>query len=92
MVTIPRLEINTAEMKFFGNDGCNDYFGGIRELTESKISLGNIGTTRKMCPDMEMPGRYQNAISKIEAYAFDKQYLILSDSAGNELLAFIKTD
>jgi heat shock protein HslJ len=92
MVSVPRLEINTSEMKIYGNDGCNEYFGSISELTEKRIAVGNIGSTRKMCPDMEIPQRYNNALSKVEAYLFDKQILVFKDSEGNEVLAFMKAD
>jgi heat shock protein HslJ len=92
MVEVPRLEVNLSEMKIFGSDGCNNYFGTILELTEETIAFGGVGSTRKMCPDMEVPQHYNEALSKIHSYGFDKQLLILKDRDGNEVLAFLKTD
>lgn len=92
MVTVPRLEVNTKEMKIYGNDGCNNYFGTILDLNEETIAINGIGSTRKMCPDMEVPQRFNAALSKISSYRFDKQLLIFSDKDGNEVLAFLKTD
>ncbi|MBO3116375.1 META domain-containing protein [Winogradskyella sp. DF17] len=92
MVSLPRLEVNTTEMKIYGNDGCNDYFGTLTSLTESEIAVGGIGSTRKMCDDMEVPNRFNEALTKIGSYRFDKQFLIFDDEDGKEILAFIKTD
>ncbi|MCE2612856.1 META domain-containing protein [Flavobacteriaceae bacterium D16] len=89
MVTIPRLEINTSDMKIYGNDGCNEYFGTVNMLTENNISFGNIGSTRKMCPDMEIPQRYNNALSKVNSYVFDEQVLVFTDEEGKEILALL---
>lgn len=92
MVTVPRLEVNTKEMKIYGNDGCNEYFGILLELTENNISFGNIGTTRKMCENMEIPNRYNNSLSKVHTYRFDKDLLILLNEDGEEILALMKID
>ncbi len=92
MVTVPRLEVNTSEMKIYGNDGCNDYFGTLKDLTETGLAIENIGSTRKICPDMEIPERYKQALLKVRAYNFNEQILILKDDNGNEVLAFMKVD
>ena len=92
MVTVPRLEVNTSEMKIYGNDGCNDYFGTLKDLTETGLAIENIGSTRKMCPDMEIPERYKQALLKVRTYTFNEQILILKDANGNEMLAFMKVD
>lgn len=92
MVTVPRLEINTSEMKINGNDGCNEYFGSISELTEQKINVGNIGSTRKMCPEMEFPQRYMNALRDIKSYRFEDNLLIFYNADMVEVLAFMKVD
>lgn len=92
MVDVPRLEINISEMKIYGNDGCNNYFGSISELTENNITLKGLGGTKKMCANMEVPDRFNKALSKISSYRLDKQFLIFDDDDGNEILAFTKTD
>lgn len=92
MVPVPRLEINTTEMKIYGNNGCNDYFGTLTNLTENSISFGKIGSTRKMCPEMEVPKRYDAALLKTRTFRFDGRALIFSDEEGEEILTFMKTD
>jgi heat shock protein HslJ len=92
MVKVPQLEVNVSEMKIFGSDGCNNYFGTITELTEETIAISGIGSTRKMCPDMEVPERYNAALSKINNYSFNERLLVFRDKDGNEVLAFLKVD
>jgi heat shock protein HslJ len=92
MVETPRLEVNISEMRIFGSDGCNNYFGTIEDLSEDAITIGGIGSTRKMCPDMTLPERYNTALSKIKSYGFNERLLVFKDTDGNEVLAFIKTD
>jgi heat shock protein HslJ len=92
MVKVPRFEVNTAEMKIYGNDGCNDYFGTIKDLTETGIAIENLGSTKKMCPDMEIPERYKQGLLKVKTYTFNERILILNDDNNNEVLAFMKAD
>ena len=92
MITVPRLEVNTKEMKVYGNDGCNEYFGTLLKLTENSISFGDLGTTRKMCDHMEILNGYNNSLSKVRAYRFDKDLLILLNEVGEETLALMKID
>ncbi|MCA0133318.1 META domain-containing protein [Winogradskyella alexanderae] len=93
MVTVPRIEFNTTDMKFYGNDGCNEYFGTISKLSEEKITLGNVGSTRKMCPEMEFPQRYINALKNIDNYKFtDDNILVFFNKDEEEVLAFMKVD
>lgn len=93
MVTVPRIEFNTTEMKFYGNDGCNEYFGPITELSKENIILGDIGSTRKMCPDMEFPQRYISALKNIVQYKFtDDNILVFFNKEKEEVLAFMKVD
>ena len=92
MVTVPRLEINTQDMKMMGNDGCNEYFSSIKELTDTKITIENIGSTRKICQEMEFPERYKNALKSIATYSFINDKLIFYNNSGDEVLAFMKVD
>ncbi|MDY2586830.1 META domain-containing protein [Winogradskyella aquimaris] len=92
MVTVPRLEVNTQDMKIYGNDGCNEYFGSITQLSNTAITIENIGSTRKMCPDMEFPERYMNALKQVKGYDFEENILILKNTNDEEVLAFIKGD
>jgi heat shock protein HslJ len=92
MVKVPRLEVNTKDLKIYGNDGCNTYFGTITDFTETAIAFTKIGASKMLCPDMEVPDRYKNALLEVKSYSFSKTLLILNDDNGKEVLAFIKGD
>ncbi len=92
MVSVPRLEINIAEMKIFGTDGCNEYNGAITESTSDKIKFGRIASTRRMCPEMDIANKYTAALNTVAAYKVNGSKLALMNSSGKEVLSFIKVD
>lgn len=88
----PRLEINLNEMKIFGNDGCNDYIGGIKEISDTQINFGNILGTQKMCRNMETVDKYNKVMMTVASYKLDALKLILLNKKGEEILTFLKGD
>ena len=86
------LEIFTNDMKILGNDGCNNFFGKIIKVDASKISFTSIGSTKKMCPDMETSNNFYKAMNDITSYRLEKTYLYLLDANNNELLKLLKVD
>jgi len=89
---LPQLEIHLAKMQVLGNDGCNNYNGAIEELTATKIKIGDLLSTRKMCPNMEMVNQYNKALTKTISYKKEGLKLFFFDNKGNETLAFKKID
>jgi len=88
--SVPRLEINLTKMKVFGTDGCNNYTGTIEKVTDEKIEFSQMASTRKMCPDMQVPDRYLKAISQVSGYKLNGLNLILLDHLGKEVLTLLK--
>lgn len=89
---VPTLEINITKMKAFGTDGCNNYTGGIENLTTSTITFGPLASTRKMCADMQIPDAYNKALFKSVSYKRENLNLYFYDSDGNETIRFKKVD
>ncbi len=88
MVRVPKIEINLSEMRVNGNDGCNSFFGDISEVTNEKIILERLGSTRKMCPDMSISDQFLNVLNHVESYSFEKEILVFKNNKNNEVLAF----
>ncbi|MDN3492525.1 DUF4377 domain-containing protein [Winogradskyella bathintestinalis] len=88
----PSLEINTTEMRVMGNNGCNNYNGSITSLDSISIKFGAIATTRKMCPDMTVSDRFDNALRNSVSYKKDGLNLLLLNNSGEEILRFKKVD
>lgn len=89
---MPRFEINLNTMKVFGNNGCNEFNGTITSVTEKKITFSGMAMTRKMCQDMVIPGKFDNALQATASYKFEDLHLTLFDKEGKELITFLKVD
>lgn len=88
----PSIEINLTEMKIMGTDGCNQFFGPIKNVDEGVIEFGSMAGTMKMCMNMEIPDKFNQAIHQVKKFKRDGLKLLLLDESGNELLRFKKVD
>ncbi len=89
---MPRLELNLNTMEVFGNNGCNEFNGKIKSVTQKNISFGMMGMTRKMCRDMVLPGKFDQALQKVVSYKFANLHLTMYGKDGKELIKFLKVD
>lgn len=88
----PRLEIQLADMRIMGTDGCNGYFASIDFIDEQKIQFGPIASTRKYCAEMAIPDHFNQQMNQVKIYQVENLKLRLFDGSGNELLLFQKSD
>lgn len=91
-LTTPSIEINLTEMKIMGTDGCNQFFGPVKNVEEGIIEFGPMGATMKMCVNMELADQFNQALAKVAKYNRNEMKLTFRDSAGGELLRFKKVD
>jgi heat shock protein HslJ len=89
---IPSIEINLTEMKIMGTDGCNNFFGPVKNIEEDELTFGPLGATMKMCFNMDIPSRFNEAMNKVSKYKIENLKLYFFDDAGAELLRFRKVD
>lgn len=89
---LPRLEIRVDEMKYYGNDGCNNLTGGIIELDDSTLKFGVAAGTRKMCRNMQIPDQFNPILQEVASYKINNRKLFLYDIKGEELMQLQKTD
>lgn len=88
----PRLEIQLAEMRIMGTDGCNGYFASIDFIDEQQIQFGPIASTRRYCAEMAIPDSFSQKMNDVELYQIENLKLLLFDEAGHEILLFQKVD
>jgi heat shock protein HslJ len=88
----PSIEINLTEMRIMGTDGCNNFFGPVKNIDESDLTFGPMGSTMKMCYDMEIPNKFNAAMNNVSNYKIENLKLYFFDDAGVELLRFRKVD
>ncbi|MAZ73431.1 MAG: hypothetical protein CMC70_09825 [Flavobacteriaceae bacterium] len=88
----PILELFVADKRIGGNDGCNSIFGEIENLTETQISFSRIGSTKMMCPNMEVSNAFAEALSNTTSYTLKNLHLYFYNVNGDEILKFVKVD
>lgn len=89
MKEIPRLELNTKDMKFFGNNGCNNINGKI-EADNSSIKFSEIASTRMMCPG-NYESDFMKALNSVTGWKVENMKLYLTAN-GTEVLVLKKID
>jgi len=90
--SLPQMEINLAKMQVLGNNGCNNFNGGIERITASDIQFGNISSTRKMCLDMVIPDLFDKAMRASATYKIGGTSLTFFDKEHHETIHFTKVD
>lgn len=71
--------------KLTGNAGCNNYFGELSiDETAGNFSAKNVGSTRKMCDNMEVETQFFSMLKEADKYVVNAGVLELYK--GNLLL------
>ena len=71
--------------KLTGNAGCNNYFGELSlDATAGNFKTNNVGSTRKMCENMEVESQFFNMLKEVDKYVVNAGVLELYK--GNLLL------
>lgn len=89
---IPSIEINLTDMRIMGTDGCNNFHGSIKNIEADELKFGPLAATMKMCPDMEIPGKFNATLNKVGKFRIENLKLYFFDEKGTELLRFKKVD
>ncbi len=87
-----QIQFQLAERRVMGTDGCNRFSGSIVSIGEKDIHLGNLASTRMMCPDMTFSNNFNQEINKVHSYSIANLQLKLYDKNGTELMIFKKID
>ena len=87
-----QIEFHIADMKVMGNDGCNNFFGSIKNIDAKKLVLSALAGTKMACIGTDIPDKFNVALRKASKYKIENLHLILFDDSVNELLNFKKVD
>jgi len=81
----PRLNFATA-ISVNGTGGCNN-FSGKAELTGSKVTLGPLAATKKMClgPPQHVEDVFFRALADARSLQLDGGQLVLLNQSGQEV-------
>ena len=79
MKSQPFIEINMAENRISGHDGCNNFMGRIR-YEKGYLVIGNLIGTRMACPNMDISNEISKVLSdKKLTYKFKDRKLYFID-------------
>lgn len=86
------IGLNVKEKRLYGNTSCNNLLGGFEaDAKKGKISFGQAGSTRMMCPDMETEGKVLDAINKTRSFEMEKGgKLVFKSEDGKALMTMEK--
>ncbi len=88
----PQLQFQVTQKKILGNDGCNQFFGKIENLTNSELEFSIMGGTKMRCPNMGAVNTYLELLKKTHYYQIMNLELSLLDANKNVLLVYKKGD
>jgi heat shock protein HslJ len=91
-ISPPELVINVGEMRYGGNDGCNNFNGGLVEIGDRMIRFGIAATTRMMCPHMKIPDLFSTCLSEVRSWEVKENRLQLYDAEGSEVMQLRNMD
>ncbi len=65
----PFIGFSTKDGRVYGNSGCNRLMGVLGVAAKpGEIDLGQLGSTRMMCPDMTLERNVLSALSQVKKY------------------------
>ena len=66
--SFPYVAFETNTGRVYGNSGCNRLMGSFdTNAKPGELTLGQVGSTRMMCPDMTLEKNVLSALSQVEA-------------------------
>jgi heat shock protein HslJ len=85
------MEINIPEKQILGQNPCQNLYGKIMGLDDSKIAFGKLISSQKEC-DSETLKTYSLTLEHITEYRIQGSQLAFLDVGGEELLSYEKLD
>tara|TARA_B110000503_G_scaffold141820_1_gene236522 strand:+ start:5688 stop:6362 length:675 start_codon:yes stop_codon:yes gene_type:complete len=63
------LHIDTNSLKFFGNDGCNSFFGNTTVISSNSIKFGPLMSTKIFCEEkIKIADLFTNTLQESQSY------------------------
>lgn len=84
------IRFDANEKMIRGTAPCNNFFGGfsLSDDKNSNIKIGNVGATRKFCPDSENEDKFAMLISTVTKVQIEGDTLLMMNPE-NEIVAIL---
>jgi heat shock protein HslJ len=89
---IPTIHFNAETMRISGGGGCNAYFGSFQIDRRSQFTVSELGSTLKLCPEIEIEKEYFSTLQNSEQISVtaNGEILNLKDSQSQALLSYTR--
>lgn len=76
------LHFSAPEKMIYGTADCNNFFAGytLYDNERRNIRIGNVGATRKACPDMELELQFTAILPSVTRVKLEGERLVMIDS------------
>lgn len=72
-----QADAGTDGNRVYGTGACNRFFGTFRLGEKRALTIGDMGSTRMMCPDIETESAFFEALLSVTHYDMDGPMLML---------------
>lgn len=84
---VPFIGFSTAENLVYGSTGCNRLTGVLKaDLKTGAIDLSRMGSTRMMCPDMQLEQQVLEALNSIKTIKTKGSTMLLGNETGKTVM------
>lgn len=89
----PYITFDTATSRFYGSNGCNT-INGDYTVSGNHLTLSNIISTQRYCPDAEYEFQINNALNNVTGFTItnigNESYMSLLNNSGKTLMVIRK--
>ncbi|WP_276135153.1 META domain-containing protein [Polluticoccus soli] len=82
------IKFGADSNRISGNTGCNNFFGSYNLPAPGKITIKQVGSTKRACPNMDVEMNYLKALNTATNYSVSGDMLMLNDGDNKELAKF----
>lgn len=84
------IRFDANEKMIYGTAPCNNFFGGYSLYEDAKhnIKIGNVGATRRFCPDTEVENKFTATLQSVTQVKIEGDNLIMIN-AENQIVAVL---
>ncbi len=85
---MPTITLEETSKKITGFSGCNNLVGTFETTGENGFKVGNVASTRKMCPTPNVESDFLKALNTAATYTVSEKRLVFFGAEGAEVLSF----
>ncbi|WP_072529902.1 META domain-containing protein [Bacteroides ilei] len=90
---MPYIGFDVAGKRVYGNSGCNRMSGELDiDTVAYAVKLGNVASTRMMCPYMDTETKVLDALANVAGYKGTEEGAVLTDAEGKDIMSLVRRE